>query len=144
MGMNVGGGGKGRVTPQMNVTPLVDVVLVLLIIFMVVTPLLTKKMWLHVPKKDKVEQETPPPPPPDSAKPVVLTYDRDGTIKINSQVVSRPELSQKIKRVLAPRTEPLVFFDAQNDAVYGEAVEVMDLAREGGAVIAVLTESVAQ
>jgi biopolymer transport protein TolR len=144
MGMNVGGGGKNRVAPQMNVTPLVDVVLVLLIIFMVVTPLLTKKMWLHVPKKDKVEQETPPPPPPDSAKPVVLTYDRDGTIKINAQVVSRQDLSQKIRRVLAPRLEPLVFFDAQNDAVYGEAVEVMDLAREGGAVIAVLTESVAQ
>jgi biopolymer transport protein TolR len=144
MGMNVGGGGKNRVAPQMNVTPLVDVVLVLLIIFMVVTPLLTKKMWLHVPKKDKVEQETPPPPPPDSAKPVVLTYDRDGTIKINAQVVSRQDLSQKIRRVLAPRPEPLVFFDAQNDAVYGEAVEVMDLAREGGAVIAVLTESVAQ
>jgi biopolymer transport protein ExbD len=144
MGMNVGGAGKRRVAPQMNVTPLVDVVLVLLIIFMVVTPLLTKKMWLHVPKKDKVEQETPPPPPPDSAKPVVLTYDRDGTIKINAQVVSRQELSQKIRRVLAPRPEPLVFFDAQNDAVYGEAVEVMDLAREGGAVIAVLTESVAR
>jgi biopolymer transport protein TolR len=144
MGMNVGGGGKGKVTPQMNVTPLVDVVLVLLIIFMVVTPLLTKKMWLHVPKKDKVELEPPPPPDSDAMKPVVLTYDRDGTIKINSQVISRQELSQKIKRVLAPRPEPLVFFDAQNGAAYGEAVEVMDLAREGGAVIAVLTESVAQ
>ena len=144
MGMNVGGGGKGRVTPQMNVTPLVDVVLVLLIIFMVVTPLLTKKMWLHVPKKDKVEQEPPPPPDPDAMKPVVLTYDRDGTIKINSQAIPRQELSQKIKRVLAPRPEPLVFFDAQNDAMYGETVEVMDLAREGGAVIAVLTESVIQ
>jgi len=144
MGMNVGGGGKGRVSPQMNVTPLVDVVLVLLIIFMVVTPLLTKKMWLHVPKKDKVENETPPPPPPDSAKPVVLTYDRDGTIKINAQVVTRQELSHKITRVLAPRADQLVFFDAQNDAPYGEAVDVMDLAREGGAVIAVLTESVTQ
>jgi biopolymer transport protein ExbD len=129
----------------MNVTPLVDVVLVLLIIFMVVTPLLTKKMWLHVPKKDKAEQETPPPPPPpDSVKPIVLTYDRDGTIKINSQAVLRQELSQKIKRVLAPRADQLVFFDAQNDAAYGEAVEVMDLAREGGAVIAVLTEPVIQ
>jgi len=145
MGMNVGGGGKkGRVAPAMNVTPLVDVVLVLLIIFMVVTPLLTKKMWLHVPKKDKVENEAPPPPPPDSVKPVVLTYDRDGTIKINAQVVSRQELSQKITRVLAPRADQLVFFDAQNDAAYGECVEVMDLAREGGAVIAVLTESVTQ
>jgi len=144
MGMNVGGGGKNRVSPQMNVTPLVDVVLVLLIIFMVVTPLLTKKVWLHVPKKDKVELEPPPPPDPDAMKPVVLTYDGDGTIKINSQVITRQELSQKIKRVLAPRPEPLVFFDAQNNAAYGEAVEVMDLAREGGAVIAVITDSVYQ
>jgi biopolymer transport protein TolR len=143
MGMNVGGGGKYKVTPQMNVTPLVDVVLVLLIIFMVVTPLLTKKMWLHVPKKDKVENE-PAPPPSEGAKPVVLTYHRDGTIRINSQVVPRPELSHKITRVLAPRPDPLVFFDAQNDAEYGDAVEVMDLAREGGATIAVLTESVTQ
>src|SRR5688500_15689971 len=114
MGMNVSGGDKGRVSPQMNVTPLVDVVLVLLIIFMVVTPLLTKKVWLHVPKKDKVELEPPPPPPPDAAKPVVLTYDKDGTIKINSQVIARQELSEKVKRVLAPRADPLVFFDAQN------------------------------
>ena len=144
MGMNVGGGGKNRVSPQMNVTPLVDVVLVLLIIFMVVTPLLTKKMVLHVPKKEKLENEPPPPPNPDAPKPVVLTYDRDGTIKINSQVVARQELSQKITRVLAPRADQLVFFDAQNDAAYGEAVEVMDLAREGGAVIAVLTEPVSQ
>ena len=144
MGMNVGGGGKNRVSPAMNVTPLVDVVLVLLIIFMVVTPLLTKKMVLHVPKKEKLENEPPPPPNPDAPKPVVLTYDRDGTIKINSQAVTRQELSQKITRVLAPRSDQLVFFDAQNDAAYGEAVEVMDLAREGGAVIAVLTEPVSQ
>src|SRR5262245_20173857 len=144
MGMNVGGGGKHKVAPQMNVTPLVDVVLVLLIIFMVVTPLLTKKFSLYVPKKDEKTEEEPPPPPPDAAKPVVLTYHRDGTIKINSQPVTRDELANKIGRVLAPRRDPLVFFDAENEADYGEAVEVMDIARGGGATIAVLTEAVAQ
>jgi len=142
--MNVGGGGKYKISPQMNVTPLVDVVLVLLIIFMVVTPLLTKKMWLHVPKKEDKTENEPPPPPPDAPKPVVLTYHRDGTIKLNSQAVPREELSQKITRVLAPRRDSLVFFDADNDAEYGEAAEVMDLARGGGATIAVLTEHVAQ
>ena len=49
MGMNVSAGGTKGVSPNMNVTPLVDVVLVLLIIFMVVTPLLTKQLWLSVP-----------------------------------------------------------------------------------------------
>ena len=78
MAMNVGGSGS-KVAPVMNVTPLVDVVLVLLIIFMVVTPLLTKKFWLNVPKKnEKTEQQ----PPPDNQKPVVLTYHTDGTIKL--------------------------------------------------------------
>jgi biopolymer transport protein TolR len=52
MGMNVSAGGKsGNVTPAMNVTPLVDVVLVLLIIFMVVAPLLDKQIWLRLPAK---------------------------------------------------------------------------------------------
>jgi biopolymer transport protein ExbD len=143
MSTSAGGGAKNRATPQMNVTPLVDVVLVLLIIFMVVTPLLTKKFLLHVPKKDdKTENE--PPPPPDGPKPVVLTYSKDGTIKINSQAVTREDLGTKIGRVLAPRSDTLVFFDADSDAEYGEAVEVMDIARGGGATIAVLTEAVAQ
>jgi biopolymer transport protein TolR len=52
MGMNVPSGGKGgQVSPAMNVTPLVDVVLVVLIIFMVVAPLLDKQIWLRLPKK---------------------------------------------------------------------------------------------
>jgi biopolymer transport protein TolR len=140
MGMNAGDGDKGRISPQMNVTPLVDVVLVLLIIFMVVTPLLTKKFWLYVPKKDDKVDSEPPPSDPDSIKPVVLTYQRDGTIKINSQTVDRNQLGEKIGRILAPRPDPLVFFDAESEAEYGDAVEVMDLARGGGAAIAILTE----
>ncbi len=143
MGMNVGGGGKNRVSPQMNVTPLVDVVLVLLIIFMVVTPLLTKKFALHVPKKDDPAAE-PPPPDPDAPKPVVLTYHRDGTIKINSESVPRDQLADKVARILAARPDPIVFFDADGDAEYGGAIEVMDVAKGAGAAVAVLTEAVAQ
>jgi biopolymer transport protein TolR len=141
MAMNVGAS-SSKVSPTMNVTPLVDVVLVLLIIFMVVTPLLTKKFWLNVPKKnEKTEQQ----PPPDNQKPVVLTYHKDGTIKINSEPVRREELVDRIGRVLAARADNVVFFDAESDADYGEAVSVMDLARGGGAAtIAVLTEAVAQ
>ncbi|HEX8536177.1 MAG TPA: biopolymer transporter ExbD, partial [Cystobacter sp.] len=56
------GGGKGGIRPAMNVTPLVDVVLVLLIIFMVVTPLMTKQMSMDVPGKSDEKLETPPPP----------------------------------------------------------------------------------
>ena len=61
MAFDVGGGGKkkGRASPDMNVTPRVDVVLVLLIIFMVVTPMLAKQFWVHVPPE--VDENDPPP-----------------------------------------------------------------------------------
>src|SRR6188508_2119892 len=105
MAMHIGASGN-KVAPIMNVTPLVDVVLVLLIIFMVVTPLLTKKFWLNVPKKnEKTEQQ----PPPDNQKPVVLTYHKDGTIKLNSEPVRREELNERITRVLAARGDSVIF-----------------------------------
>jgi biopolymer transport protein ExbD/biopolymer transport protein TolR len=139
MAMNIGS--NRAVAPHMNVTPLVDIVLVLLIIFMVVTPLLTKKFWLHVPKneeKTEIDQGV------DSKQTnVVVTYHKDGTIKINNQAVPRPELDGRIRRILAARADRLIFFDAEDNADYGEAVQVMDLARGAGATaIAVLSETV--
>jgi biopolymer transport protein TolR len=139
MAMNLGS--SRAVAPHMNVTPLVDIVLVLLIIFMVVTPLLTKKFWLHIPKnEEKTENE---PAADNKQTNVVVTYHKDGTIKINSQAVPRPELDARIRRILAARADRLIFFDAEDGADYGEAVQVMDLARGAGAsAIAVLSETV--
>ncbi len=70
----MGGGGKKKETstPSINITPLVDVVLVVLIIFMIVTPMVTKTFWLNLPPKDKNEQ----PPLPSDNKPLVLTVDK--------------------------------------------------------------------
>ena len=139
MGMNVSAGGTKGVSPNMNVTPLVDVVLVLLIIFMVVTPLLTRNFWLNLPKKDT--EENTPPPPPDADKPVVLTVDAQGVIRINKQVVERRELRDKLQRIYAARKDQILFFDAGDNLAYGSAAEVMDIARTGGArTISILTE----
>jgi len=72
MGMALGGSGKNNLpTPNVNVTPLVDVALVVLIIFMMVTPLMTKTFWLNLPERDD-KQATPPPPNPNN-EPLVLT-----------------------------------------------------------------------
>src|SRR6185436_3139584 len=142
MGMNVGTGEK-TVAPQMNVTPLVDVVLVLLIIFMVVTPPLTKKFWMHVPKNEE-KTETEPNSDPKQTN-VVLTFHKNGTIRINNAEVPKAELAERMRRILAARTDRLVFFDAEDSADYGEAVQVMDVARGAGATaIAVLSETVLQ
>ncbi len=144
MGMNLEQGSKkAQITPAMNITPLVDVVLVLLIIFMVVTPLLTKQFWLNLPKKDDSAKNEPP--PRDDEKPVVMTVDRDGTVRINQNVVGKADLKDRIGRIFAARRDKVLYFDAGDEAPYGVTVEVMDIARMGGAKsVAVLTEKLAQ
>jgi biopolymer transport protein TolR len=142
MAMDVGtsGGKPGRATPSMNVTPLVDVVLVLLIIFMVVTPMLAKQFWINLPNKIEKDQ---PSDPTDKDLPLVISVTAKGEFKINRDVVSKAEFSTKLHRVLAARGERTVFFDAEEDAEFGWAVEAMDLSRAGGAAtIAVLIEQI--
>ncbi|MET0386599.1 MAG: biopolymer transporter ExbD [Polyangiales bacterium] len=140
MGMDVGSssGKRGRAAPSMNVTPLVDVVLVLLIIFMVVTPLMAKQFWIHLP--NKVEKEEPPPSNDDDTAVVVLVT-KAGEIMINREAVPEAAFSDKLHRVLAAKRQRTVFFDADEEAEFGLAVRAMDLARGGGAdTIAVVTQ----
>jgi biopolymer transport protein ExbD len=135
------GGKKGRARPDMNVTPLVDVVLVLLIIFMVITPMLAKQFWVHVPAEP--DEDAAPPPPSDDPTPVI-TVDAEGTVRINRDEVALAELPARLTRVLAARGDRTVFFDAASDAPYARAVEVLDAARGGGATtIAVATQPLA-
>ena len=131
------------VRPDINVTPLVDVVLVLLIIFMVITPLLSKHFWIHTPKQEKEEVEHDTPEEPDP--PLVLRIASDKAITVNGTAVDYAELSERLKRMFAARDDHILFFDAADEVGYGYAVEVMDQAREGGAVtIAALTTGLAE
>ncbi|MEW6272973.1 MAG: biopolymer transporter ExbD [Thermodesulfobacteriota bacterium] len=143
MAINVDTGhGKG-VAPSMNVTPLVDVVLVLLIIFMVITPLLTKKFWVHTPKQEK-EEVTKEEFLEDPDPPLVLRVSANREIMVNGTVIAFDELVSRLQRMFAARDDHILFFDAADDTEYGFAVEVMDRAREGGAVtIATLTSALA-
>jgi biopolymer transport protein ExbD len=140
MGMDLSSGPKKAVRPSMNVAPLVDVVLVLLIIFMVITPLLTKQLTVNVPN---TPDETEPPPPPDpTAEPqIVLWVDSQGQARINKDVVIDADVPLRLRRLFAARRDQTLFFDAANDAPFGRALQVLDVARGAGLVtIAVLTE----
>jgi biopolymer transport protein TolR len=139
--MTVGtGGGKG-VAPQMNVTPLVDVVLVLLIIFMVITPLLTKTFWLHTPRQEK-EEVTKEELAKDPDPPLVMRIGANRSIQVNGVEVALDDLPARLRRMFAARDDHVLFFDAADDAEYGFAVSAMDKAREGGAItIAALTQA---
>jgi biopolymer transport protein ExbD len=140
MAMTMGTGkGRGGVTPVMNVTPLVDVVLVLLILFMVLTPMMNKKFWIHTPKQEKKEveqeqlQQNPTPP-------LVLRVAPDRTISVNSTTLTYEELPGRLRRMFAARDDHVLFVDIADDLPYAFAVDVLDQARAGGAVtIAALT-----
>src|SRR5216684_3100419 len=100
MAMSVGTRGDNAVAPQMNVTPLVDVVLVLLIIFMVITPLLTKNFWVHTPRqeekevtRDELEQDPSPP--------LVLRVDAGRSIRVNGADIPFAELAERLRRMFA-------------------------------------------
>jgi biopolymer transport protein ExbD/biopolymer transport protein TolR len=138
MGMNVGGGGK-RPAPSINVTPLVDVVLVVLIIFMIVTTMMTRTFALNLPKDEKKDAA----PNDSDMKPVVLTVDRSGVIRANQTVLTKFEVRDRVVRMLAAKNQKTLFFDAHDGVPYGQAVEVIDLVRAGGVKsIAMLTETV--
>jgi len=142
MAMTVGGAPSKTVTPTMNVTPLIDVVLVLLIIFMVITPLLAKNFWVHLPKQEK-EEVTPEEQQQDPEPPLVMKLGPGHTITVNSTPIEPEELVERLKRMFAARSDHVLFFDATDDVDYGFAVEMLDKAREGHAVtIAPLTTPV--
>jgi biopolymer transport protein ExbD len=125
MGMQVSRG--GRVAPVINVTPLVDVVLVLLIIFMVIAPLLEKELVVHLPTAQMAEES------PQNDAQIVLELGPDGRVQVNGQDVPRVRLEERVRQLLAPRREKVVFFQADDAARYGDAVAVLDAARGAGA-----------
>ena len=131
---------KGVGTPEMNATPLVDVVLVLLIIFMVVMPMMHAKFWIHVPPKADENAEVVP-PDPNALQPIVVTVNAQGHIQINQDVYPDNVFPQRLRGMLVARNERKVYFDAADNVSFERAMDVMDLARGGGAAhIAVMTE----
>ena len=140
----VSSSGSGK-TPQpvVNVTPLVDVALVILIVFIVVTPLMTKTFWLNLPQEADDEAE-PAVPKPEADKPLVMTLDREGVVRINQVAIDRGELVERLPRMLAAAKDKVLYFDAADGVKYGAAVELMDTSRGAGArSIAILTQKVA-
>jgi biopolymer transport protein TolR len=126
--MAFGGGGGAGVRSDINITPLVDVVLVLLIIFMVMTPTLLKEMDVTVPEKSDVQLAVP-----TTTDQIVVSISREGKIAINREPIIESQLSLRIHDLMASRTDKLVFFDVDEDANYGEVVHVMDVVRGAGA-----------
>lgn len=127
MAFDISGSPSGAVRSEINVTPLVDVVLVLLIIFMVVTPLLQMGYDVTVPPK---AEATSGPPPQDL---VVVSLTADNRVFINKESVPFDQLRLRLAEVLKNRSKGTVFFSADDRVNYGEAVKVLDVIRDAGA-----------
>jgi len=112
---------------QINVTPFVDVMLVLLIIFMVTAPMLEKGVDVALPEVDNA-------PNLSAAKePLVVTVTREGTIKVERHLVDTPDkLGPVLKQILAGRQEQTVYLEADRAVPYGRVVQVMAAMRQAG------------
>ncbi len=117
-----------RVNSDINVTPMVDVMLVLLIIFMVITPMLQKGVSVDMAKVNS------PSPMPDADKEdaLLVAVQRDGTVFFGTEKTAVDQLTDKIKDRLANRTDKRVFLKADARAKFGAVVEVVDNVRAAG------------
>ena len=126
MAMNVGA--SGGVKSDINITPMVDVILVLLIIFMISVPLLQMGYPVQVPPK--VEAAAPPPSMQDQ---VIVRMDAQGQTYINKQLIPRDQFAGRLRETLTGRQSKVVFFAADGELLYEKVADFMDECRDSGA-----------
>ena len=117
-----------KVNSDINVTPMVDVMLVLLIIFMVVTPMLQKGVSVDLAKVNNPEQM----PDADKEDALIVAVMRDGKIYFGNDQIAPDQLTEKVKDKLTNRADKRVYVRADARAKYGSVVEVVDNVRAAG------------
>ena len=124
MGAQIGGGQKAFMS-EINVTPFVDVMLVLLIIFMVTAPMMTQGLEVDLPQTRTVSVL------PSDSEHLVLTVKADGTLFLDTYAVTMADLQDHVKRLVADQKKTL-FLRADKSVPYGVVVQVMGVVKAAG------------
>jgi biopolymer transport protein TolR len=123
-----GNGDDDPVMADINVTPLVDVMLVLLIIFMIAAPMLHQGIEVALPRAQAQNL------PMRTEDPLVLSIDRDGKVFLKETPVELEDLVEQLKAQIEARGDDAVFLKGDRDVQYGRIVEVLDVLHRGGII----------
>ena len=122
------GAGQGMKS-DINITPFIDVLLVLLVIFMITQPMLRKVLEIQVPKEEQSEATK------QRSDNIVILIDSVGSLAINTQPVTRDGLSAKFHEIYDNRPEKLLFIKVDNRRPYKDVIDVIDIARSAGVTV---------
>src|SRR5918999_1042330 len=124
--MAISTGKRGGLNAEINVTPLVDVMLVLLIIMMLIAPMLQKGVPVTLPLADHTVQK------PETQDQTVLAVDRQNKFYVNSIEVPRAAMAERVAKALEDKTERIVLIKGDTDASYSAIMAAMDDLRKAG------------